>query len=295
MRLNKPRFHLFISAVAVLFLLLLLSSAYLFRGLLGAVYFEKDIRYGQAGGFPLHLDLAQPRFGRGPYPALLIMHGGGWSKGDKTDMDFLAKMIASRGYVAMSVQYRLSPDYIFPAAVHDVKCAVRWVRAHAEKLQVDPQRIGVLGGSAGAHLALMLGTTQVEDGLEGSGCNDGYSSEVQAVVNLVGPADLTLKGISHFVKVFVGGPENQLLEKARRASPITYVDAKDPPVLTVHGDSDTVVDYQHALLLQKTLQKAGVKNRLFTAKGADHGWLGLRNGIGAQLAMNRFLDDNLMP
>ncbi len=285
-------------SLLILFILLLLSTAWILRGLIGAVVFEQDIRYGQvrgeAGDIPLFLNLAKPRFANTPsdtgYPAVLILHGGGWREGDKSDMNFLAKLVASRGYITMTVQYRLSPTHTFPAALHDVKCAIRWLRANAAELQVDPQRIAIMGGSAGAHLAMMAGVTQPSDGLEGQDCHDGYSSEVVAVVNMVGPADLTKQSIDSFVYDFVGGDSRELME---RASPITYIDSDDPPMLTIHGDSDTVVDYEHALILQHALEKAGVEHILFTAEGAGHGWMGLRNGIGAQLAMNSFLDRHL--
>ena len=128
---------------------------------------ERDIVYTKAGGTELKLDLAAPEQGDGPFPAVLVIHGGAWRSGNKADVGRVLPQFAARGYVAVSPQYRFCPKERFPAQVHDVKAAVRWIKAHAKERRIDPEHIGAIGFSAGGHLALMLGVTGPADGLEG--------------------------------------------------------------------------------------------------------------------------------
>src|SRR5207249_346098 len=123
------------------------------------VAFETNIEYANADGQHLQLNLARPKTGDGPFPAVICIHGGGFRAGKREGYDGLCLRLAQNGYVAMTVSYRLAPKYRFPAAVHDVKAAVRWARANAGKYHLDPARIGVTGGSAGGHLAQFLGVT----------------------------------------------------------------------------------------------------------------------------------------
>ena len=128
---------------------------------------EQDIVYTKAGSVELKLDMARPAEGDGPFPAVLVIHGGAWRQGNKADVRQILPQFAKRGYVAISPQYRFCPKDTFPAQVHDVKAAVRWLKTNAKKYKVDPERIGAIGFSAGGHLALMLGLTGPADGLEG--------------------------------------------------------------------------------------------------------------------------------
>jgi acetyl esterase/lipase len=158
---------------------------------------EKDLVYGKGGDVELKLNLARPTSDTGSFPALIFLFGGGYHSGSKEHWRSDIKEAAKRGYVAVTIDYRLTnikengkTKYPFPAQIHDGKCAVRWLRANASKYKIDPNRIGVVGFSAGGNLALMLGLTDSSDGLEGD-CGDGkISSRVQAVVNLAGPTDL---------------------------------------------------------------------------------------------------------
>ncbi len=128
---------------------------------------ERDIVYTKVGATELKLDVARPAQGDGPFPAVLVIHGGAWRGGDKGHMGPLLNEFANHGYVAVSPQYRFCPKEVFPAQVHDVKAAVRWLKTNAKTYRVDPERVGAIGFSAGGHLALMLGVTGPSDGLEG--------------------------------------------------------------------------------------------------------------------------------
>ncbi len=152
---------------------------------------ERNIQYGAGGGHPLQLDLYSPKRASQPVPAVLFIHGGGWKNGYRQIYHYYCTKFAEHGYVAATATYRLTSEAPFPAAVEDVKCAVRWLRANAKKYGIDPNKIAAAGGSAGGHLALMIGYSSDVPELEGNGGNAGVSSRVQAVVDLYGPTDLT--------------------------------------------------------------------------------------------------------
>src|SRR5262249_33848932 len=155
------------------------------------VTFETGIEYTNPEGQHLQLNMARPKKGEGPYPAILCIHGGGFRAGKRESYDAQCIRLAQHGYVALTVTYRLAPKFPFPTAIHDVKAAVRWMRANASKYQIDPERIGVTGGSAGGHLAQFLGVTGDVKEFEGKGGNAEQSSKVACVVNVYGPSDFT--------------------------------------------------------------------------------------------------------
>ena len=155
------------------------------------VVFETGIEYSNPEGQHLQLNIARPKTGDGPFPAVVCIHGGGFRAGKRESYDGLVLRLAERGYVALTVTYRLAPKHPFPAAVHDTKAAVRWLRANAQKYKVDPARVGVTGGSAGGHLAQFLGVTAGVGEFEGDGGNAAQSSAVTCVVNVYGPSDFT--------------------------------------------------------------------------------------------------------
>jgi len=138
----------------------------------------------------LKLDLASPKGLDHAVPAIVVIHGGGWMAGKRQDMTSFAKEAAAHGYVAATISYRFAPKHRFPAQIEDSKCAVRYLRAHAKELNIDPKRIGAMGVSAGAHLAMMLGAMDSADAMEGDGGNPEQPSKVQAVVSFVGPVNL---------------------------------------------------------------------------------------------------------
>lgn len=243
-----------------------------------AVATENDLTYTKAGETELKLDLAQPRDGRGPFPAVLVIHGGAWRGGNKAGNRGLLAEFAQRGYVAVSPQYRFCPKDLFPAQVQDVKAAVRWLRNNAEKYRVDPDHIGAVGFSAGGHLSLMLGLTDPEDGLEGEVPSGAPSSKVQAVVNYFGPTDLGAADIPDvskpLVRDFVGGTPDEKPEAMAKASPLTFVGAGDAPVLTFQGTKDPLVPHTQATKLADKMTVAGVPGRVELLLGAGHGWGG---------------------
>ncbi len=259
---------------------------------------ELDVVYGHAGGEDLQLDLFAPKDAPGPFAAVVVLHGGGWAKGSREVVRPIAAALAAQGYVTASVGYRLAPRHKFPAQIQDAKCAVRWLRANAERCHIDSQHIGALGFSAGAHLALLLGLTDANDGLEGTGGNPEQSSRVQAVINISGPTDLTQPLWPDATRLvladFLGGSREQLPGTYRAASPVSYIHRGAPPVLTIHGTADSVVPYEQAELLHSALRKARVPSRLTALHGRDHGdnW-SPKEQQGNAKAMLAFLDANL--
>jgi acetyl esterase/lipase len=239
---------------------------------------DADIVFGKGGSMDLKLDMARPE-GMGPFPAIICLHAGGWIGGDRKQMKGTIEVLARRGYVAVSPDYRLAPQDRFPAQIEDCKAAVRWLRANAEKYGINPQRIGVFGFSAGAHLACLLGVTGKEDGLEGASGNAEQSSAVQAVVSFFGPTDFTQPVWSKEVRQrhltpFLGGTAEEKADVYRRASPMTYVSKSKsaPPFLFVHGSADDIVPIQQSEQMVEKLRQAGISARLITVPGEGHGW-----------------------
>ncbi|WP_435021608.1 alpha/beta fold hydrolase [Tundrisphaera sp. TA3] len=257
-----------------------------------------DLEYANVGGRSLKLDLAQPSEEAGPFPAVVVIHGGAWRTGNKAHHRGLLADLARRGYVAISPQYRFCPQDRFPAQVHDVKAAVRWLRTHAEEYRIDPERIGAMGFSAGGHLSLMLGVTSPEDGLEGGVPPGAPSSRVAAVVNYFGPTDLLASRIpltSRFlIRDFLGKLPDELPEMAAKASPVTFVTRDDPPMLTFHGTNDPIVPFDQATRLAAAMNRAGVKGRVELVVGAGHGWFGRENHRTMDVTFE-FFDAHLKP
>ena len=259
---------------------------------------EHDIVFGRGGSEELHLDLYSPRQAAGKLPAIVVLHGGGWAQGTHSEMRPVARAFAEKCYVAANVEYRLAPRSKYPAQLHDVKCAVRWLRANANRCQIDPERIAAFGVSAGGHLALLLGLTEPSDGLEGDGGSADESSKVQAVIDVMGPTDLTKPGWSAGTEALIndlmGGSREQMPDAYRAASPVVYIRRGAPPVLIVHGTQDPVVPFEQAKLLHDALRKAHVPCRLVTLHGRDHGANWKPEDLQRTLtAMKEFLDKNL--
>jgi acetyl esterase/lipase len=267
---------------------------------------EKNIVYGKGADEELKLDFARPK-GDGPFPLVVCIHGGAWMAGNRAAHLGTIKMLAENGYAAATVQYRLAPKYQFPAQVEDVKCAVRFLRANAKKYNLDPMKVAALGDSAGGHLSLLLGMMNPEDGLEGKGGSPEQSSKVQAVVNYYGPTefatwaptkagDAMLRlGLQRdgdgILKGWLGTSDRKA-EVMKKASPLTYVDSKDPPVLTFQGTLDPLVQPQQAKVLHEALKKAGVPEQLEILENAAHGWGGkLKEKTDKQTV--EFLDKHL--
>lgn len=228
---------------------------------------EKDITYCTMEGVALKMDIYYPSAGQSSFPVTMYVHGGGWSSGDKAQGAGALEIPAlqNAGFLVVSVNYRLAPEYVFPAMIEDVKCAVRYLRAHASQYNLDRDRIGVWGGSAGGHLVSLLGTTDENAGFDAGEYLD-QSSRVQAVVDMFGPTDLTVQfegGIENASRVFNGFD-------AALASPVTYVSADDPPFLMLHGEADKLVPIEQSEILLGALQAAGVPAELVVVANAGH-------------------------
>lgn len=239
---------------------------------------DYDVVYTKAGDAELKLDVVRPAEGDGPFPAVLAIHGGAWRQGNKKDTRQLLLEFARRGYVAVSPQYRFCPKETFPAQVHDVKAAVRFVKGHAKDYKLDPERVGAVGFSAGAHLAMMLGVTGPEDGLEGEAPAGAPDTKIRAVVNYFGPTDFHADDIPRvsqdLLKDFLGGTIAEKGDAATKASPITYVNQGDAPILSFHGTKDPLVPHTQATKLADAQTKAGVPGRVELLLGFGHGWGG---------------------
>lgn len=240
--------------------------------------FERDVIYGQAAGKPLLLNLARPTAAGGPRACIVIIHGGAWREGNRSLHDSLAKGLAEKGFVAATISYRFCPEFHFPAQIEDAKAAVRFLRAHAKDYGIDPDRIGSIGFSAGAHLAMLLGTMDPSDGMEGEGGNAEQPSKVQAVVSFFGPTDMTAADIPENVRPLgrdlIGATLAEDPEAFRRASPLTYVNAGDAAMLLFQGTQDGLVPWSQATAMAEALTQAGVQGRVELVLGAGHGWGG---------------------
>jgi len=207
---------------------------------------------------------------------VVFIHGGGWYEGDKSSVPPLP--LAEQGYAVASINYRLVDQAIWPAQIHDAKAAIRYLRSNASSYNIDPNRIGVWGMSAGAHLAALLGTSGDVPVLEGKLGLHSVSSRVQAVVDWYGPTDFASIGNGEsltdhargMLERFFGGPMSQRKEAAYAASPVSYVSSDDPPFLLMHGDKDTLVPVSQSQQLNSLLMAAGVKTDLIIVQGAGH-------------------------
>lgn len=241
------------------------------------VDYRPNVEFGTGGSHKLRLHLALPKGGGEKRPGLLFIHGGGWAAGSRDDLSNQIQYAARYGYVAVSVGYRFAPQEPFPAQVEDVKCAVRWLRAHAADLKLDGDKLGAIGFSAGAHLAMMLGVMDKGDGLEGEGGWADQSSKVQAVVAYFGPTNfqVELPPVSRgIVKHFIGFEQSEKPDLYKQASPITYVSKGDAPMLLYQGTEDILVPYDQAWFMAQALTKSKVPGRIELLLGVNHGWNG---------------------
>jgi acetyl esterase/lipase len=258
---------------------------------------ERGVEYSNPDAQHLQLNLARPKAGDGPFPTVVCIHGGGFRAGKRESYDALTVKLAQKGYAAATVSYRLAPKYPFPAAVHDTKAAVRFLRANAAKYKIDPDRIGATGGSAGGHLALFLGVTGDVKEFEGDGGNPGVSSRVRCVVNVYGPSDFTKSygksvDAAQVLPLFLGGN----LETARlahvRSSPLNWVTPNAAPTLCIHGTEDKYVHHEQSQWVVDRLKACGVEGELLILPGAGHGFTGL-DAVTAEGALVAFFDRHL--
>jgi acetyl esterase/lipase len=235
---------------------------------------ERDVPYCD-GDVSLKMDIYHPATTETPAPAIVYVHGGGWYSGDKSNSDGqeYIRLLAARGYLVAAVNYRLAPRYQFPAQIEDIKCAVRFLRANAAKYNIDPTNIGALGDSAGGHLVALLGMTDGDSVFGESGAYCQQSDQVQAVVDLYGPADLELffeSNASSLLAEHVFGTDDPDSEIVKEASPVTYVSGDAPPFLIIQGDKDDIVSPQQSQELYERLISAGAPASLIMVKNAGH-------------------------
>ncbi len=243
---------------------------------------ESNITYLTANNWEAKLDVYQPRGQKAPNPTLMYIHGGGWVTGTKEAASLQVLPWLEMGWTVVNVEYRLGKNSLAPAAVEDCRCALRWVIRNAKQYNFDVNKIVLTGHSAGGHLSLITGMLPSAAGLDRQ-CPGSFSKppdaatdelKVAAIVNWFGITDVadlfSGPNAQGYAIMWFGSLTNRD-EIAKRVSPLTYVRAGLPPVLTIHGDADPVVPYSHAVRLHQALDKAGVPNQLLTVPGGKHG------------------------
>jgi acetyl esterase/lipase len=215
---------------------------------------------------PQRMDVYFPESG-GPWPVVVYVHGGGWTRGDKSDTAEFAGGMAARGYLVASINYRLYPEARYPAMIQDVKCAIRSLRANAGAYNLDPNRIAAAGASAGGHLVSLLGTSDPNNEWD-VGEHLEQSSRVQAVVAIAPVTDMTRSFPNADLELImqVGFGEDNIVQ----ASPITHVTAEDPPFLLIHGNLDELVPYEQSQLMYDRLVQMHVPAQLLTVQNGYH-------------------------
>jgi acetyl esterase/lipase len=230
---------------------------------------HRDLEYAEEDGESLGLDLYLPEKADKAPPLMVWIHGGGWRNGDKANVNPAILRLSGEGYAVASINYRLEDLSIHPKNIHDCKGAVRWLRAHAETYGYDPERVAVGGGSAGGHLALLLGMSSDIEELEGTvGGNPDQSSAVSAIVDLYGPSDLV--EMAKTQERFNRAHDFETGQLAS-ASPLVHLTPNDPPVLILHGDKDKTVPVEQSHLLDERYRKLGLESELHILEGAGHG------------------------
>lgn len=240
-----------------------------------------DVTYARYGDRTLQMDIYRPRQAWGQLPAVVCIHGGGWANGTRVNHETVAQALAARGYVAVTISYRLSGEAPFPAAIHDCKAAVRFLRANAREYGIDTDNIGAIGLSAGGHLTALLATSAGAKELEGEGGNRGFSSEIQAAVPMGAQTDLLsdrtqeisgLEDRGQIWRQFLGGSQEDKPTAYRLASPLYHLDQDDPPCQFITGETDD--PSTHADEIRRRMDESGIQSGLTVIKDAPHPFLG---------------------
>jgi acetyl esterase/lipase len=253
-----------------------------------------NVTYLTAGGQELKLDVYRNRDIASPKPTLVYIHGGFWAAGTKEGSLGSILPWMEMGWNVVNVEYRLARVALAPAAVEDCLCALKFLNAQAKTHNIDPARIVVMGESAGGHLALMLGMTPEPEGLDRE-CAGGSMPRPAAIINWYGITDVNdvIDGPhrANAAMQWFGSMPNRT-EVARRVSPLTYVRAGLPPILTIHGDADPTVPYEHAVRLHLALNKVGTPNQFHTVPGGKHGGFTREQRVEIYKVIGDFLAQN---
>lgn len=261
----------------------------------GAKYWvQPDIVYNTANNTPLKLDVWYQHEINTPQPTLVYIHGGGWIFGTKETSVLQFLPFLEKGWRVVNVEYRMASNSLAPAAVEDTRCALRWVFRNAKQWNFDTSKIVLTGHSAGGHLSLITGMLPDGTGLDNN-CYGDEKLNVAAIINWYGITDVNdiIQGanLKNYAVMWMGSQTNAA-EIARRVSPLTYVRADLPPILTIHGDKDDVVPYSQAVRLKDALDKAKVTNKLITIKNGGHGGFSPADYVNAYNEIWKFLREN---
>lgn len=268
-----------------------------------------NLTYQRAGGIDLKLDVYRPTDVDGPNSTLMYIHGGGWTNGSKEGSSLTFLPYLETGWTVVNVAYRLADQAHAPAAVEDVRCALRWIYRNAERYGFDRKNIVVTGNSAGGHLALAAGMLTSQVGMERQCPGDRMRStwnigptnteklEVAAIVNWYGITDVsdllnTGPGSSgNFTEAWIGSSPNRSAIAAR-VSPVNHIRQDLPPIISIHGDEDSIVPYSQGIKLHEALNRAGLPNELITIEGGGHGGFSPSQMADIYAAIYRFLDEH---
>lgn len=264
---------------------------------------EKNLVFATVDGKPLQYDIARPQEGTGPFPLILCIHAGAWQLGDKKSFRRDLRKLGPRGYVAVTVNYRLAPAYRWPAQLEDVRTALRYFRSHAAEFNIDPARVAAVGDDSGGHLALMLALLGAK---EEKDVPVEKSTRVQAVVNLFGPTDLrewrvTSAWVETKVRIAFFKSSEQVLQDFvgtldrtapifAEVSPVSHVTPDAPPIMTIVGSEDPLITLDQPRAFHEALRKAGVKEELVIIEGADHDFYSIDKNGEATKKMFGFFD-----
>jgi acetyl esterase/lipase len=296
----------FLLPLFLFFVVARVSRAQLSEGERAAISIEHgyeitpNITYFVGNNFEAKLDVYRPKEAKSPTPVVMLIHGGGWVAGEKEHNALEGLPYMEMGFAVVNVEYRLAKASLAPAAVEDCLCALHWIGRNAQQYNFDLAKIITSGGSAGGHLALTTGMIPSSSGLDAecafrddwSGSKADPLPKVAAIINWYGITDVAdmLQGPnmrSYAVSWFGSLPNRE--EIAREVSPLTYVRAGLPPILTIHGDADPVVPYSDAVRLHEALDKAGVRNQLLTIPGGGHGGFSAEQQLKAYETIKAFL------
>lgn len=247
----------------------------------GGVKAYRDVTYQTLPGYrPQIVDIYVPAT-PGPHPLVLYIHGGGWQGGHTRHSGALADfpkalaMLAAEGFTVASLEYRLAGEARFPAQLQDANAALRFLKAHAADYRIDPARVGLWGGSAGGHLAALTGLACRETSLDPAAANDGCAKAVVTWYGVYDFAGMTATPDGNAAGARLLGCEGTCpADRIRAVSPVTYIDAKDPPFLLIHGEDDKVVPVAQSRLGAAALAKAGVRAETIYIPGVDHSFIG---------------------